>query len=79
MINKNIVRSMLLEEFDRAESFSKVLKVLKSVQTKDQYNTAIQYANNYIKSSKTNPKNKDWQTINKILTFLKIKVKLNKK
>jgi hypothetical protein len=78
MINKNIVRSMLLEEFDRVESFSKVLKVLKSVQTKDQYNTAIDYANNYIKSSKTNSKNKDWQTINKILTFLKIKVKLNK-
>lgn len=78
MIRKNIVKNMLLEEFDRMESFRKVLKVLKSVQTKDQYYTAIEYTNNYIKQSKTNSNNKDWQTIKKLLTFLKIKVKLNK-
>lgn len=66
---------MLLEEYDRKDAFKKVLYVIRSVKTKQQYNSAIQFANNYIKTYKTNSENEDWKTINKLLTFIKIKVK----
>ena len=71
-----IIREILLEEHDRQADYRKVLEVIRSVKTKEQYFTALNYANQYVQRYNTNSKNSDWQTINKVLTLTKIKVRL---
>jgi hypothetical protein len=71
-----LILQIISEERNRQKDFLKVLDVIRSVSTKDQYYTSIEYANNFIKKYQVRQQEKDWETINKLLTLIKIKVRI---